>query len=229
MWIQRWVREEAEGENTVISESLCISKLPFTGIRGAFYYVQPAPYGGPTYYRSLPNYLWHRAKRHQSLRLATLLLSVFPNCIWRIVHLRKTLYRWKPNHDPDSFLSCRGDTEVKHFNSTGRLLLSLIEKQEMLTSPAALQMFKKRKRKSCLPMKFHIQQVGISLYNRSDQANVNRYVVFPRPNASAACLATPKVNISPSCSHKSWHQLTLQSFNLKHDRRSGDVTIVYRP
>lgn len=39
--------ERKQKESTVISESLCIPKLPFTGKTGAFHCVQPAPYGGP--------------------------------------------------------------------------------------------------------------------------------------------------------------------------------------
>lgn len=47
--------EEKQKESTVISESFCISKLPFTGNRGVLPSVQPAPYGGPKCFRSRKN------------------------------------------------------------------------------------------------------------------------------------------------------------------------------
>ncbi len=47
-------------------------------------------------------------------------------------------------------------------------------------------------------------------------------IIFQRTNTTAACLATPRVNISQPYSYMTWHQHTPQSFHLKHDTKRTD-------
>lgn len=76
--IYMWITERKQKDGTVIVESLCMSKLPFTGNRGG-------PLPCPRHWMSLPNNPGHRGKTHQQLHLATARRSYqhFPTAVAR--------------------------------------------------------------------------------------------------------------------------------------------------
>lgn len=114
--------ERKQKESTVISESLCISKLPFTGMRAAIHHTS-STLGWPKVLHCVK--IWGNGGTG-FCTLATPTLSVFPNGIWRIVQLWKkkaiqVVAKTKPW--PAQLLSCLRDWNLAV--STSRLLFTI--------------------------------------------------------------------------------------------------------